>query len=563
MTSPTTKAAVYCRISEDEDDEKLGVARQREDCLKRVEREGWTLVSDATVGDTFTDNDVSGGKDATQRAAFGRLTAAIATGKVDVVVAYKQARIYRDAEKILAFFHFCKGAGVKLVALVADPDVDPTKSLMVPTIIGAVDEEYRINIGELSARKKQERAERGLPSGGGIRAFGYNWPHRVKGTGGRERYVEPDSEAEPYSIYEPEAAAIRWAYTHILDEDGSISGVQREWISRDLPTVRGGTRADGTPAWCRNSIKRILTGTRIVGLRTHKKKVMDGVVASWEPVVTRERWEAMCAVLSDPTRANRPHSPDHDKYPLRGLLLCGKCGRTMSGTVRNDKAPSYRYYFCRKDDGGCQEGGAWVSAHNIEAWVIGLVIGVAQSSDALGIIQAESGVLADELRGLVAERHDVQGKLDRLESKWANDTISEKGYLAARKDFQKAIRTAEDRISAIEASSALGPQVEGSLMTAWGHLTKAEQRRIIVSLVSQVTVMPNERRGGNVFDPKRAKIAWRSSALALAAGCTEVPEGFELPAGVDIDIIVSDDPDFLNTVASTLATVNTLHYLLT
>jgi DNA invertase Pin-like site-specific DNA recombinase len=48
----TLRAAVYTRISSDDDKEELGVARQRENCLKRVESEGWTLVMDGAA-DTF------------------------------------------------------------------------------------------------------------------------------------------------------------------------------------------------------------------------------------------------------------------------------------------------------------------------------------------------------------------------------------------------------------------------------------------------------------------------------------------------------------------------------
>jgi DNA invertase Pin-like site-specific DNA recombinase len=516
------RAAVYCRISHDQDDERQGVERQRQDCLRVVERNGWVVVPDGT-SDTFTDNDVSGAVDITERPAGGRLVAAMRAGKVNAVVAYTQARIYRDTAKFLGFCELLRTQDVETLALVADADVNPDGSLFVATIIAAKDAEYRRSVGELGRRKKVELAEQGKPSGGGIRAFGFNWPHG-KGT---DRYVEPDPDAEPYSIYEPEAKAIRWAYRHILDEDGTIKGVQREWTSRGLPTIRGGTW------WHRTSIHRILTGARIAGLRVHKGKVMEGVVASWEAIVTRERWEAMCAILNDPTRANRPHTPVSRQYPLRGLLLCGVCGRRMSGTNRNTPRGSSRYYYCRKDTGGCQEGGAWVAAEHIEAWVIGLVIGVAQSSDALDMIQAESGVLADELRALVAERNETQRLLDALEDKFARDKISENGYDRSRKAFQATVRAAEDRISAIEASSALG-RVEGSLMTAWGKLSAAEQRRTIVSLVAEVTVMPKPRKGGNRFDSSRAKISWRSSALTLAAGMDEWPDADEVYTPQDV-----------------------------
>jgi DNA invertase Pin-like site-specific DNA recombinase len=122
-TADPLRAAVYCRISEDQDDERLGVERQGKDCLKRVDGEGWIRLPDHSLA-TFSDNDVSGDTRATERAAFGRLCAAIQAGKVDVVVAYKQARLFRHTAKYLAFCELCRAAGVKTLAFVSDPDVD-------------------------------------------------------------------------------------------------------------------------------------------------------------------------------------------------------------------------------------------------------------------------------------------------------------------------------------------------------------------------------------------------------------------------------------------------------
>ena len=105
------RAVVYCRISRDREGLELGVERQRADCLRLVEAKGWDLVHDGD-SDTFTDNDISGAKDYTERAAFGRMIRAIEAGKVDAVVAYTQARIYRDAAKFLEFCEILKSSGV-------------------------------------------------------------------------------------------------------------------------------------------------------------------------------------------------------------------------------------------------------------------------------------------------------------------------------------------------------------------------------------------------------------------------------------------------------------------
>jgi hypothetical protein len=185
-------------------------------------------------------------------------------------------------------------------------------------------------------------------------------------------------------------------------------------------------------------------------------------------------------LLNDPVRDNRPNVPSTRAYPLRGILKCGVCGRRLRGTTRNKARGASRYYGCRKESGGC--GGTWILADNLEAYVVGMVIAVAESSDALAMIEAEIGVRSDELSALVTERDQMQTKLASLEDKWASDTISTEGYDRNRKAFQEALSAADDRIASIRASSAFG-QIEGSLWTAaWGKLSADEQRKTSPSM---------------------------------------------------------------------------------
>ena len=97
-----------------------------------------------------------------------------------------------------------------------------------------------------------------------------------------------------------------------------------------------------------------------------------------------------------------------------------------TGAIRNKARGSARYYHCRKDSGGC--GGSWVKADNLERFLVGMVVAVADSSDAIGMIQAEVGVRSDELSALVLEHADTHTKLSAAGGKRANNTISAEGY---------------------------------------------------------------------------------------------------------------------------------------
>ena len=251
MTINTTRAAIYVRISQDEDDEKKGVVRQQADCRGICADRGWDVIEPV-----YEDNDITASK-GRFRASYERLLGDIQAGRVDAVVVQYQDRITRSPIELEEFALACSQAGIDLLtSLEGDTPLGPEADMLVARIKGAVAAEESRKIGIRVKRKKVELAEQGKPAGGGVRAFGYNWVHRIKGTS--ERTVEPDAEAEPYSIYEPEKRAICWAYDHILNDGGTIAGVQREWISRGLLTIRGSVRADGTPAWSRKTIMESL-----------------------------------------------------------------------------------------------------------------------------------------------------------------------------------------------------------------------------------------------------------------------------------------------------------------
>ena len=84
------RAVVYCRISDDREGERLGVERQRQDCLARAQREGWEVV------DVFTDNDVGAStRSRKPRPAYRQVIKAAENGEVDVILSYSNSRLTR------------------------------------------------------------------------------------------------------------------------------------------------------------------------------------------------------------------------------------------------------------------------------------------------------------------------------------------------------------------------------------------------------------------------------------------------------------------------------------
>lgn len=473
------RAAIYCRISQSEDE--LGVERQRKDCLALVERNGWTVVKDGK-SDTFTDNDISGAKDATERAAFGRLGAAIRAGHVDAVVATNQARIYRHTTKFLEFCDECKDFGVEVMALVSDADINPNGSLFVATIIAAKDAEYRRNIGELIRRKHLELAMDGRPKGG-PRCFGY--------------------EKDGITIVPREAKAIRWAVKYLLD-GGTIYGVRKKWMADGIESVTNKRNVDGGVYWSTQATRRILTRPRIAGLRQHQGTILEGVETAWKPIVDRADWEALCAMLNDPSRKSKPPSRE---YPLRGMLTCAVCESSLASLP---DGKSGRSYGCRKDSGGC--GHVWVKADPVEQHVIGILRLMAASSEIQSLLESENEVHAEELRTLLKEKEAEQAKLQRIDNDYGDEKIPASTHASQMARVQKRIDAIESRLAAIRGSSAVG-RLGPDLKTAWPKMNMEERQAVMKMLVHTVQVGKAVKRGGNKFDPRRVTFGWRSGTL--------------------------------------------------
>ncbi|MGZ4436910.1 MAG: recombinase family protein [Nocardioidaceae bacterium] len=86
MIEPTTRCAIYVRISLDRTGEGLAVERQREDCRRIAHERGWTVV------DEYQDS-VSASDRRKQRPGYDRLCGDYADGRFDALVCWDLDRL--------------------------------------------------------------------------------------------------------------------------------------------------------------------------------------------------------------------------------------------------------------------------------------------------------------------------------------------------------------------------------------------------------------------------------------------------------------------------------------
>jgi site-specific DNA recombinase len=83
--------------------------------------------------------------------------------------------------------------------------------------------------------------------------------------------------------------------------------------------------------------------------REDARTVVD---ALHDPIVSAELFEKVQDVLSGRTRKQSKLSAINELFPLRGHLICEKCGRLLTASSSKGRSEKYHYYHCQ---GGCRE----------------------------------------------------------------------------------------------------------------------------------------------------------------------------------------------------------------
>jgi len=472
-----TRAAVYARISSDRDGTALGVERQVRDCEQLAAERGWTIVA------TFVDNDVSASDRSRKRPEYERLVASIKNGGVDAVVVWDLDRLHRQPAELEEFVTICEGAGVTQLASVGGQvDVATGDGMLVARIKGAVAAEEVRKMKQRMTRKKLDLAEKGLPNGGGRRAFGW--------------------ERDGCTVRNVEANLIQQAAERVL-QGQTLRSIRDDWEGSGVPTSGGGK-------WTVNSVKATLRSPRNAGLRQYQGQVVGE--ADWPAIINRSTWEELQVTFSDPSR--QPRSAPR-AYPLRGVLRCGSCGHLLIAVPRKKPIPSdpdrrLRYYGCRSDAGGC--GKVFVTADRVESAVFDCVLALLDDPSTAAITATQAAADADTIRTLLVASAKDQAQLAELEDAFAQGDLSRAGLQRNARTIRDRIEQRNDRVASLQGIATID-RFGGDPREVWDDLGADDKRSVVLSLVTAIEVAPATKVGFNRFDPDRIRYVWRLEAL--------------------------------------------------
>jgi site-specific DNA recombinase len=453
-----TRAAIYCRISDDREGSGLGVARQEDDCRALCERRGIDVV------ETLVDNDLSAysGK---PRPGYRRLVDMVKAGAVNTIVVWHNDRLTRSPRELEDLVDLVDATGIMIATVTAgDYDLSTPTGRMVARIVGATARQESEHKSERNRRKARELAEAGKLTGGGTRPFGYD-DDRV-------------------TIRDDEADLIREATARVLGGE-SLRSVLRDWHGRGIVTPTG-------KRWQSSSLRRMLQAARISGRKEHQDVIVGPAV--WPGIITPAQSDRLRAVLSVTRTRRAPR-----RYLLTGLAVCGRCGTKLVARPRQDQT---RCYVCPGvPEPGC--GKIRILAGPLEELIADTVIAALDTPQLANTLKTSKSAAGDGLTALRTQE-------DELARMWARRELTKEAWQSANGELAKQLDEMRGELDE-EARHRVAADLtaDGALAQRWPDLGFDQQRLILETVIDTVTVGPG-RKGYNRFDPARIEIAWKA-----------------------------------------------------
>jgi hypothetical protein len=328
-------------------------------------------------------------------------------------------------------------------------------------------------------RRNQEAAEHGERHLGGRRPYGEAWHGK--------QAVSEEQAAE-------ERELIREAVRRLIAGD-SLRGIVTDWERR-------GIRSQFGNLWRNVNLRKTLLSPRLVGMREYNGKLVRG---DWDPIISLEEWQAVKAILEDPSRY-RYERGGVAKYLLSGMVYCSLCGNKLS--VR--KIRGKRVYYCSPvaPKGGCNKISR--QAEPLETLITEAIF-YAVESDMFRRLAAQED--DDPTATLYEQLARDQGLLDRLEDKVAQELISVATYKRNRSEIERRMEDTRRWINR-RRGAQIATLIPRNLREVWPDLSLDRRRAIIKAILVKVTVLP-QPGGARVFDPERIVATWRDGSEDL------------------------------------------------
>lgn len=304
------KAVIYIRVSSEEQVENFSLRTQEEICRRDAKFKGYEIVQ------VFREEGKSA-KTITGRPELLKMLEFLRKNKKEIkaVFVYRLDRMSRQTSDYLALRKRFYDMGISLISASEPTGNSPTEKLLETVLASFAQHDNDV---------RSERTKNGMRARFLAGLITNHVPLGYLNKGG---YAIKDNKT--FDLYKK-------AWDLIATGNKSLSEMKKIMNKWGLPIKHTQTA------------HKLFNNKFYMGILT-SVSYPEEVKGQHVPMVTKEQYYKVQAILKgrNPNPSNTPrYTRDNKDFPLRRIVICGKCGTPFTGAW--SKHHKYAYYFCRR-----------------------------------------------------------------------------------------------------------------------------------------------------------------------------------------------------------------------
>lgn len=462
------KVAAYIRVSTEEQvKEGYSISAQKHRLEAYALSQGWEVVQ------FYVDEGISA-KDL-NRPELQRMIKNLEQGVFDCVLVYRLDRLTRSVLDLYQLLNIFERYNVKFKSSTEVYDTTTAMGRMFITIVAALAQWERENLGERVRMGMQEKAREGKWVAS-IAPFGY------------------DRKEDDLIINESEAAIVRKIYDMYLTGKYGVSKLALLLNDQGLKTKSGST-------WNHNSVKYVLTNPIYIGTMRYNYRVnkeqyfeIDGAVPE---IINNADFERVQAILHSRTTAH-PRTAT-SKFIFSGVLRCSRCGAAMSGKYSQSKRGekvyhSYNYICHNKRFGACNQ--PLINQNFLEERFVKLIKNWDGSKPADEVAKQQEEKNDTELKEhqLNKEIEEINKRKSKWQYAWVNEMITDEDFKKRMDEENKKEKVLQQELEALTnthshyTQNKMDLELFSNLALNWEVLDNNEKKQFVQLGVSKLVV---------------------------------------------------------------------------
>lgn len=413
------------------------------------------------------------GKSVMEHPETKRMLEDVRAGRIKALIFSKLARLARNTKELLELSEIFQECGADLVSLQESIDTSSPAGRLFYTMIAALAQWEREEIGERVKASVPIRAAMGKPLGGQT-SYGYIWKGGI---------LTPDETEAPIRklIYELFLEHRRKkTVARLMNEQGYRTRKGGRWsdttvdrLIRD-PTAKGVRRVNYTKS---------LGGNRTWELKPEE----DWVFHEVEPIISEELWQK-CNQILDERKAKGKRKTRKAVHLFAGITFC-HCGQKM---YVPSNSPKYTCQKCRNK----------IPVVDLEAVFHEQLRDFLLSDDELEVYLAGGQVQVkekqDQIDILTKESHKIRREMDQVYELYIGNMITPDGFGERYKPLEERLGQINDKLPQTQAeldvlkinllSSDQLVEDTRDLYARWPDLSREDKRNIIEAITESIVI---------------------------------------------------------------------------